>query len=201
LQVREEVPTPTPALNEPIGIDLGIKFLATCSDGQQFPNPKALATKNKQFVRWQRRLSRRQPGSCNRRKARHQIAKIHAQVADLRRDTLHKTTTAIINKQPSRIVLEDLNVQGMMQNRTLARVIADVGLYEFRRQMTYKAELAGVELLIADRFFPSSKRCSRCGRIKTDLTLAERIYRCDSCGLVIDRDLNAALNLKQLEYR
>lgn len=201
LQVREEVPDPAPALNEPIGIDLGIKFLATCSDGAQFPNPKALATKTKQLARWQRKLSRRQAGSRNREKARRRIAKVHARIADLRRDALHKTTTAIVDKQPARIVLEDLNIKGMMQNRRLARAIADVGFYEFRRQLTYKAELAGVELIMADRFFPSSKRCSSCGNIKADLTLGDRTYHCDSCGLVIDRDLNAALNLKQWEYR
>lgn len=197
LQVREEIPDPLPAVNEAIGIDLGVKVLATCSDGQKFPNPKALAAKTKQLARWQRRLSRRQPGSRNREKARRQIAKIYTQITNIRHDTLHKTTTAIIDKRPSRIVLEDLHVHGMMQNHRLARAIADASFYEFKRQLTYKAELAGIELIIADRFFPSSKRCSCCGTIKTDLTLGERIFRCDLCGLVVDRDLNAALNLKQ----
>lgn len=197
LQVREEIPDPLPATHDPLGIDLGVKVLATCSDGQKFPNPKALAAKTKQLVRWQRRLSRRQPGGRNREKARYQIAKIHAQIANIRRDTLHKTTSAIISKRPSRIVLEDLNVHGMLQNHRLARVIADAGFHEFRRQLTYKAAWAGIEVRIADRFYPSSKRCSRCGAVKTALRLAERTYHCDSCGLIIDRDLNAALNLEQ----
>src|SRR5690606_2238766 len=102
-----------------------------------------------------------------------------------------------ISKRPSRIVLEDLNVHGMLQNHRLARVIADAGFHEFRRQLTYKAAWAGIEVQIADRFYPSRKRGSRCGAVKTALGLAERTYHCDSCGLIIDRDLNAALNLKQ----
>lgn len=97
--------------------------------------------------------------------------------------------------KPSRIVLEDLNVQGMMKNRHLSKAISEQGFYEFKRQMTYKCELYGIELVIADRFYPSSKTCSKCGNVKKDLKLSDRIYHCDCCGLTIDRDFNASLNL------
>lgn len=204
VQVKEDGPAPSPATGEPVGVDLGIKAMATCSDGQTFDNPRALDKKSEQLARWQHRLSRRQKGSRNREKARRKVAKLHLRIANIRQDAIHKATSAIVAKtkpdsdRPATIVLEDLNVTGMLKNHKLARAIADVGLSEFRRQIEYKASLAGEQVLFADRWYPSSKTCSNCGVIKPELDLSERIFTCDSCGLVLDRDLNAALNLVQL---
>jgi len=198
IQVEEQVPDPPKPVGEVIGIDLGIKALATCSNGDSYDNPQALKAKTKQLKRWQQRLSRREKGSSNRGKAKKKVAKLHSQVANLRKDALHKVTSAIIAKKPTAIVIEDLNVSGMMANHKLARTISDVGMHEFRRQITYKAEQAGIELVIANRFYPSSKTCSQCSHIKQDLTLNDRTYHCFECGLVIDRDLNASINLKHL---
>ena len=152
-----------------------------------------------QLKRLQRVVSRRQKGSANRQKAVRQLAKAHARVANIRKNALHQTTT-YLTRTKSAIVLEDLNVSGMMQNHHLAQVIADVGMSEFRRQLAYKGQWFGCEVLLADRFFPSSKRCSRCGTVKNRLGLGQRIYHCENCELVIDRDLNAAINLEQLLY-
>jgi putative transposase len=204
VQVKEERPDPSPATGEPIGVDLGIKTMAMCSDGQTFDNPRALDKKSQQLVRWQRRLSRRKKGSKNREKARRKVANLHLQIANIRQDAIHKATSTIVAKtkpdseRPATIVLEDLNVSGMLKNHKLARTMADVGLSEFRRQIEYKASLAGEQVMFADQWYPSSKACSSCGVIKSELDLSERIFACDSCGLVIDRDLNAALNLVQL---
>ena len=129
---------------------------------------------------------------------------MHYRIANVRRDTLHKATSGIVAKtkpdaeRPRAVVLEDLNVSGMLQNHCLARAIADVGMCEFDRQVRYKAAWSGSEVVAADRWYPSSKRCSGCGEIKDELDLSERVYECDWCGLVIDRDLNAARNLAQL---
>jgi putative transposase len=204
VQVKEEQPAPSPATGEPVGVDLGVKAMATCSDGQIFENPRALDKKSEQLARWQRRLSRRKKGSQNREKARRKVANLHLQIANIRQDALHKATSTIVAKtkpdseRPRTIVLEELNVAGMLKNHKLARAIADVGLAEFRRQIVYKASLAGEQVLLADQWYPSSKTCSSCGVIKFELDLSERIFICDSCGLVIDRDLNAALNLVRL---
>jgi putative transposase len=178
-----------------IGVDLGIKTLATCSDGQTFPNPKALKTNLDKLKRRSRQLSRKVKGSKNRKKAAKRLAKVHQQIANIRKDSLHKITTHL-TKTKSKIVIEDLNVSGMMKNRRLSRAISDIGLFEFRRQLEYKGKWYGCEIILADRFFPSSKSCSSCGWIKKDLTLADRTFVCDSCGLEIDRDLNASLNLE-----
>lgn len=178
-----------------IGVDLGIKTLATCSDGQTFANPKALKTNLEKLKRRSRQLSRKIKGSKNRKKAAKRLAKVHLQIANIRKDSLHKITTHL-TKTKSKIVIEDLNVSGMMKNRRLSRAISDIGLFEFRRQLEYKGKWYGCEIILADRFFPSSKSCSSCGWIKKDLTLADRTFVCDSCGLEIDRDLNASLNLE-----
>jgi putative transposase len=142
-------------------------------------------------------MSRRQKGSAKRQKAVRQLAKAHARVANIRKHALHQTTTYLTTTK-SAIVLEDLNVSGMMQNHDLAQAIADVGMFEFRRQLAYKGPWFGCQVLLADRFFPSSKRCSRCGTLKNRLGLGQRIYHCENCELVIDRDLKAAINLEQL---
>ena len=145
-------------------------------------------------------LSRRQKGSANRKKAVRQLAKAHFRVANIRKDALHKATT-LLTKTKSAIVLENLNVSGMLKNHHLAQAIADVGMYEFRRQLLYKAEWYGCEVLLADRFYPSTKRCSQCGQVKSTMSMGEREYQCECCGFVIDRDLNAAINLEELLYR
>jgi putative transposase len=204
VQVEEEVPDPTPAQGEPLGVDLGVKTLATQSDGTTYENPKALEGAQRKMGRWQRKLSRQQRGSRNREKTRRRIARLHYRIANVRRDTLHKATSGIVAKtkpdaeRPRAVVIEDLNVLGMLQHRSLARAIADVGMAEFGRQVRYKAAWSGCEVMLAERWYPSSKRCSGCGAIKEKLDLSERTYACDACGLVIDRDLNAARNLAQL---
>jgi len=178
------------------GVDLGILALATFSDGTRVENPRALKRSLRKIKRLQRTVSRRQTGSANRRKAVQQLARAHFRVANIRKDTLHQATS-LLAKTRSAVVLEDLNVGGMMKDHRLAQAIADVGLYEFRRQMSYKGEWYGCEVLFADRFYPSSKRCSRCGNVKAELDLSERVYECDICHLILDRDLNAALNLER----
>src|SRR6266566_234845 len=264
IQVEEEVPDPPAGTSEPIGVDVGINRLAQCSDGRVVENPKALRSELKRLKRLHRRLSRKTKGSKNRAKARVKLARKYARIAHVRRDALHKGTSALtraplaleeraarkaeiaaslpepktkvkprkgkrskpvevpslpekIAKQvkakqvkrllrlaqlsdvllrPAVVVLEDLHVDGMKRNRKLALSISDVGLGEFRRQMTYKTAWQGETVLLADRWFPSTKRCSRCGNVKEEMDLSERIYVCEkpACGLVIDRDVNAALN-------
>jgi len=196
--VHEEQVEPLPATGPIIGIDLGIKTLATCSDGRTFDNPKALRKKINALKRASRQHSRKKKGSQKRRYAQRKLAKMHARIANVRRDTLNKATSALIAKtkpeseRPSVIVLEDLHVSGMLKNRCLSRAIADVGLYEFRRQIEYKARDAGVVVQFVSRWFPSSKTCSNCGTVKEELSLSERMFVCECCGLSLDRDLNAA---------
>ncbi len=195
---------PTQATGGVIGVDLGIKVLATCSDGCTFANPKALRKKLTALKRASRRHSRKKKGSKNRHKAKQRLARMHARIATVRQDALHKATSSIVAKtkpdqeRPRVIVLEDLNVSGMLKNRKLSRAIADVGLYEFKRQILYKAACAGVEVKLASRWEPSSKTCHVCGWVKEDLTLAHRIFVCENCGLVCERDYNAARNLAAL---
>jgi putative transposase len=160
-------------------------------------NPRALKSSLRQIQRLQKTVSRRQKGSANRRKAVRQLAKAHLRVANVRSNALHQATSQL-TKTKSAIVLEDLNVSGMLRNHPLARAIADVGLYEFRRQMSYKGQWYGCRILLAEPFYPSTKRCSCCGSVKGEMELGQRTYECDGCGLVMDRDLNAALNLEQL---
>ena len=132
--------------------------------------------------------------SNNWKKAQLRIAQLHTKVADIRKDTLHKLTTYLA-KNHSQIVIEDLNVSGMMANHKLAKAVADMGFYEFRRQLEYKCKLYDSELIVVDRWFPSSKTCSHCGHVKQSLSLSERTFDCEHCGFSCDRDLNASLNL------
>jgi len=199
LQVEMEIPDPVMEEKPVAGVDLGINRMAQVSDGTYFDNPRALKNALAQLKRLQRVVSRRQKGSANRQKAVRQLAMAHARVANIRKNALHQATTYLTTTK-SAIVLEDLTVSGMMQNHHLAQVIADVGMSEFRRQLAYKGQWFGCEVLLADRFFPSSKRCSRCGTVKNRLGLGQRIYHCENCELVIDRDLNAAINLELLLY-
>ena len=197
LQVEQEVADPLPRLPLVIGVDVGISHLATTSDGNVFDNPRALAKAQRSLRVRQKSVSRKVRGSNNRRKAVARVARVHRRVANIRKDAIHKMTTAI-TKLASVIVVEGLNVSGMLKNHCLARALSDASLSEIHRQLAYKAKWNGAEFIKADRFYPSSKRCSGCGEIKETLSLSERTYYCKNpvCGLVIDRDLNAAINLK-----
>jgi putative transposase len=192
--VEEELPDPELPMGGAVGVDLGVKTLATLSDGTSFPNPRALGRRLRKLQQLSKALSRKKKGSKNREKARLRLARMYLKIFNIRQDTLHKVTTYLA-KSHSRIVIEDLGVSGMLKNRRLARAIADVGFYEFRRQLDYKCLWYESELTMAPRAFPSSKRCSCCGYKKKELSLDEREYHCEECGLRIDRDLNAALNL------
>jgi putative transposase len=177
--------------------------MAVCSDSREFENPKALRHTLRKMKRAQRELSRRKKGGKNREKSRRKVAFLHYRIANIRSDAIHKATTSIVAKnkpieqRPSVVVIEDLSVSGMLKNHKLARAISDVGFFEFRRQLTYKTAWNGVSLLVADRFFPSSKLCSVCGAINNNLTLDDRTWTCD-CGVTHDRDRNAAINLSRL---
>lgn len=185
------------AKNEVVGIDLGIKTLATCSDGTTYENPKALKKNLKRLKRKQKQLSRKKKGSKNYGKAKQKLAKLHYHISNVRKDCLHKITSKIINENQV-IVLEDLKVRNMMKNHFLAQSISDVGLHEFRRQIEYKAKWSGRKVIFADTFFASSKLCSCCGWKNENLTLIDRTFECKMCDMKIDRDLNASLNLKQI---
>ncbi len=178
-----------------VGVDLGIKTLAVCSDGTTFENSNALKSKLRKLRRLQRSLSRKVKGSNNRKKAARRVAKLHWRIANMRRDTLHKITTHL-TRTKSVIVIEDLNVSGMLKNHRLARAICDLGLCELRRQLEYKGKWNDCIILTADRFFPSSKTCSECGWVNEDLKLSDREWVCLDCGCVHDRDHNAAVNLE-----
>ncbi|MGD1701264.1 RNA-guided endonuclease InsQ/TnpB family protein [Dapis sp. BLCC M229] len=190
----ESEPNPTPKQRDIIGVDVGINTLATCSDGTKYANVKAYKQAKKRLTRYQRRVQKKEPGSKNRAKAVKKLARVHKKVADIRADTLHKLTTWLA-KNHSTIVIEDLNVSGMLKNHKLASAIADCGFYEFKRQLSYKCEWYGSELIIADRFYPSSQLCSQCGH-QQKMPLHKRTYKCYYCGLETDRDFNAAVNLE-----
>ena len=177
-----------------VGIDLGVKTLATLSDGTIVPNPHSLAADEQRLKRAQQALSRKTKGSKRRAKARERVARIHARIANRRSDALNKLTTRLAQAY-SDICIEDLNVAGMVKNHHLAKAVQDASFYELRHQLEYKTAKTGARLHVIDRWYPSSKTCSNCGTVKAKLSLNERIYRCEHCGLVIDRDLNAAINL------
>lgn len=189
-----------------VGIDVGSKALATLSNGIQIEAPKPLKKSIRKLRRLSRQLSKKvhsrkkgdtTPKSNNYIKQQLKVAKYHLKVSNIRKDTLHKLTTFLTDTF-EHIAIEDLNIRGMMANGKLARTISDLGLHELRRQLVYKSELKGNTLTFANRWFPSSKTCSCCGAIKNDLKLKDRIFKCDNCGLVIDRDLGASYNLDNL---
>jgi putative transposase len=195
-----EVERAIPAVNgkpSVVGVDVGVRYLAVLSNGTVIANPRPLEGSLRKLRRLNRQLARRTPGSRGRRQTRRRLARVHARAANLRRDGLHKLTTALAT-QHGAVVVERLNVAGLLRNRRLARAISDTGITELRRQLGYKTTWYGCRLVVADRFFPSSKTCSGCGWVKAKLTLAERTFRCETCGLVVDRDLNAACNLAKL---
>ncbi len=197
-----------PSYNEGIGIDLGIKDLAACSDEHKYLNinkTQKVKKLEKQKRGLQRCISRRyeknKKGECycktrNIIKSEKKLLELNHRLANKRQNYLHQTTSSIIKREPRFISLEDLNVSGMMKNKHLSKAVQRQGFYEFRRQIEYKSEWNNIQVIIADRFFPSSKLCSCCGRIKKDLKLSERIYKYE-CGNVIDRDYQGALNLKK----
>ena len=190
-----------------IGIDLGIKDLAICSDGNSYKNINKSQIVKK-LERRKRRLQRSISRSYEKNKKKGKycktnnvikkerlLLKVNHRLSNIRNDYLHQTTTEIVNRKPRFICIEDLNVSGMMKNKHLSKAVQCQGFYEFHRQLEYKCKDKGIQLIVADRFYPSSKLCSCCGNIKNDLKLSDRIYKCD-CGNVIDRDFQAALNLK-----
>ena len=191
---REPIAKPAPR-GGAVGVDLGVKNLATLSDGTVISNPRALGTRLRALRKAQQALSRKVKGSVRRERAKERVARMHARVADVRADAINKATTMIASNY-SVVCVEDLNVAGMVKNRSLARSLSDAALGEFRRQLEYKTARSGAVLRVVDRWFPSSKTCSHCGVVKAKLSLSERTFNCDACGLSIDRDLNAAINIK-----
>lgn len=177
-----------------VGVDLGVNRLATLSDGTLIQGAKPHKALLNRLRRLSRSLSRKQKGSNNRAKAKLKLAKLHAKVANIRNDELHKLTTRLAS-QYGVIVIEDLNVKGMMANHRLARAVADMGFHEFRRQSMYKTAMRGGQLLVADRWFASSKICSTCGSKQESMPLSVREWTCSECGTHHDRDFNAAKNL------
>jgi putative transposase len=192
----EVSPTLTDKIVPGVGVDLGVKTLATLSTGEVFEGAKSYRRYYKKLSRLQWLNRRKVKGSANWKKAQMKIAPLHRKIANIRKDTLHKLTTYLA-KNHGRIGIEDLNVSGMMANRKLAKAIGGMGFYEFRRQLEYKCKLYCSELVMVDRWFPSSKTCSNCGTKKETLSLKERVFECDHCGLKIDRDLNASINLEK----
>ena len=179
------------------GVDLGVSALATLSTGEIIVGPKPHKALLLRLKRLSRSLSRKQKGSANRVKAKIKLAKLHARIAAIRTDALHKLTTDLTRRFHS-IGIEDLNVSGMMKNRHLSRAIADMSFYEFRRQLQYKTAMRGGQVIVADRFYPSSKTCSVCGYKRESLPLSVRKWKCPGCGTDHNRDLNAAINLKNM---
>ncbi len=197
LSVEEERPSPVPPMGETVGVDLGVNALATVSDGTVIPNPGALLARQRKLQHLQREVSRKRKGSQNREKAKRRLSRCHGKVADLRKDALHKATTMLARTKPV-IVVESLLPANMLRNHHLARSLSDASFGEFVRQLEYKCRWYGSRLVQADPFYPSTKRCSSCGNVKAEMPLWERTYSCPSCGLVLDRDLNASRNLAML---
>ena len=205
IEVNDNTTLPS---NEGIGIDLGIKDLAICSDGNTYKNINKTQTVKKlekKKRRLQRSISRKYEENkkgasycktSNIIKSEKELLKLNHRLTNIRQNYLHQTSAKIVKREPSFICIEDLNVSGMMKNKHLSKAVQQQGFYEFRRQIEYKTMWNNIPVVIADRFFPSSKLCSCCGSIKKDLKLSDRIYKCE-CGNIIDRDYQAALNLKQ----
>ncbi|MFC5551831.1 RNA-guided endonuclease InsQ/TnpB family protein [Massilia aerilata] len=187
-----------PAENQgAVGVDLGVSTLATLSTGETFTGPKPLRTLLDRLRCLSRALSRKVKGSNNRARAKAKLAKLHARIGNLRRDALHQLTSDLTRRYHT-IGIEDLNVRGMLGNRRLSRAIADMGFYELRRQLEYKAAWRGGQVVVADRWYPSSKTCSACGHVLETLALGQRSWSCPGCATEHDRDVNAAMNLRNL---
>lgn len=221
LSISYEVPETTTVLtDESLGIDLGVKDLAICSNGKTYKNinkSKEVRRLKKKLKREQRKLSRKLEGNIcsyniidgkrhpvyerklseckNFQKQKRQVKLLYRRLSNIRTNYLHQTTTEIVKTKPYQIVVETLKVQNMMKNKNLAESIQEQKFYEFKRQLSYKCMKYGIELVEVPMWYPSSKICSCCGHVKKDLKLRDRVYRCDHCGLVIDRDFNASINL------
>lgn len=204
VSVQVEMPQPQQQFKGPkdthprVGVDLGITTLATISDGQVFENPKAFRKLKRKLAHQQRSLSRKTKGSKNYQKAKHKVAQVHLDVSNIRNDRCHKVTSHL-TKTKSTVIIEDLNVKGMLKNHKLAGATQDAGFYEFRRQLTYKGAWYGCEVVVAPRFFASSKLCSNCGLKNDELKLWQRSWTCGGCNTTHDRDLNAAKNLERFK--
>jgi putative transposase len=194
LLVDDHTVKPLPPTEKQIGLDLGVTSLIAISDGEKIANPKHFKRLRKKLRRVQKALSRKQKGSNNRHKARLRVARVHAQITDARTDFLHKLTTQLVRENQT-IVIEDLAIKNMVKNHKLALSISDASWGELTRQLTYKCEWYGRELVKIDRYFPSSKRCGNCGHIVDKMPLNIREWECPKCGTKHDRDLNASKNI------
>jgi putative transposase len=192
--VDREDPEPLEVAGRAAGVDLGVKDFAVTSDGERIANLRHLERKARNLARYQRRLARKVKGSANRAKAKLKVARAHRKVRNARQDFLHRASTRLVRENDT-IVIEDLAVKNMVRNRKLAKAISDCGWGEFRRQLEYKCERAGRTLIVADRWYPSSKTCSACGHLLASLSLSTRTWQCPSCGTRHDRDVNAAKNI------
>ena len=182
-----------------IGIDLGVKELLTTNEGLQVQNYKYLQKGEKKLKKLQRRLSKKENKSANRGKARRLLAKAHERIANQRLNLLHQISSHLVYKnQATSIAIEDLHVKGMMKNHKLSKAIGDCSWGMLLRQLEYKTNWSGKNLIKIDRWFPSSKTCSNCGTVKDELSLSERVYCCATCSIKIDRDVNAAINIKNV---
>jgi putative transposase len=188
---------PKPATGHVVGCDVGLKSFVVTSEGDVFAPNRKYRENQTELRKAQKHLSRKQKGSNRRNKQRRNVARIHQKIQNQRQHYVHQVTNHLVNHY-DRIVVEDLNVQGMVRNRKLAKSLYDASFRQFRAQLEYKCTWYGKKLIVADRFYPSSKTCSSCGQKKDDLSLNERTFQCDHCGQTLDRDLNAALNLKKL---
>jgi putative transposase len=191
--VEEEI-KPLPVTKQQVGLDLGLKSMVILSTGEHVGNPKFFSKDKKKLAKAQRRLAKKQKDSKNRAKARLKVARIHARIADRRRDYQHKLSTRIIRENQT-VCVESLAVKNMVKNHSLAQSISDVGWSEFVRQLEYKAQWYGRTLVKIDKWYPSSKRCSQCGHMLDSLTLDERFWLCPECHTFHDRDINAAKNV------
>lgn len=197
LTIETDDVKPVQHVGDVIGIDLGVSALATLSTCEIVIGPKSHTAALKRLRRANKALAAKRRGSANFRKQKARLTRLNRRIAAIRRDATHKLTT-MLTKTYKRIGIEDLNVRGMVRNRHLARSISDAGFHEFRRQLTYKAHMYGATVIVADRFYPSSKTCSCCGVVKSTLALSQRMFTCDDCGFEESRDVNAALNLARL---
>ncbi|NEO58201.1 MAG: transposase [Okeania sp. SIO3B5] len=197
IAIKYELEKPSIKADRPsVGVDIGIKELAVCSNGTVFKNPKAYRKMSKRMKHLQRSVSKKQKGSCNRKKAVSKLAKLHARIANIRKDAIHKLTTYLA-KNHSIVKIEDLSIKAFLKNHKLAGAIADCGMYEFKRQLEYKTEKFSSKLVLVDRMFPSSQICSNCGNHRHKMPLKERVYICPDCGHAEDRDLNASKNIER----
>lgn len=190
----EDTPESMPVTTDAVGIDVGLMSLITLSTGENVPNPKHERRERERLARAQRALARKEKGSNNRAKARTRVARIHARIADRRRDHLHQLTTRLVRENQT-LVIEDLAVRSMVKNHALARAISDAGWRELRSMLEYKAAWYGRELITVDRWFPSTRLCSACGAVAEAMPLDAREWTCEHCGTTHDRDGNAAVNL------